>query len=187
MRNVRGAVCGCISACDADREAGLIITGRYDRNNAVTNTRLVSVNQATKVLRTCIGNDFEDDVRASRASYDGPTRFDIALSENEFALGVGELLFELVALIEDGGKRLDHLVGPDLKKLGRLAHALILRGEIGARPLAGQRLDTAHAWGNAGFANDLKQSDITGAAHMGSTAKLDGIGLIGLLALRAHA
>ena len=47
--------------------------------------------------------------------------------------------------IEDGGKTPDHLVGRNLEQPGRLAHALDLRVEIGARGAAGQRLDAADA------------------------------------------
>ena len=61
-----------------------------------------------------------------------------------------------------------------------LAHAGILRGEIRARGLAGQRLDAAHAGGDRAFADDLEQADIAGAAHMGAAAELDRIGAAAL-------
>ena len=79
--------------------------------------------------------------------------------------------------------------GADLQKFRGLAHAGILRGEIGAGALARERLDAAHAGGNRAFADDLEQADIAGAAHMSAAAQLDRIGMLGLgarLAL-AHA
>ena len=78
--------------------------------------------------------------------------------------------------------RVDHLVGRDLEQLGRLAHALVLRGEIGARAIAGQRLDAADAGGDRAFADDLEQADIAGAPHMRAAAELDRISWPALLA-----
>ena len=101
-------------------------------------------------------------------------------AERELALGVGELLLELPPLIEDGGEPLDHLVGADLEQLRRLAHALILRREIRARALAGERLDAADARSNRALANDLEQADIAGPPHMRAAAQLDGVSVIGL-------
>ena len=79
------------------------------------------------------------------------------------------------------------VVGTDFEQLRRLAHFFVLRGEIGPRRIAGQRLDAANAGGDRGLGDDLEQTDIAGAANMRAAAKLDGIGAVGLGALVGHA
>ena len=87
----------------------------------------------------------------------------LAAAKRDLALRVRQLALELAALVDDGRKPLDHFVGSDLEQLGRLAHALVLRGEIAARGIAGQRLDAADAGGDRALADDLEQADIAGA------------------------
>ena len=110
-----------------------------------------------------------------------------AAAKGKLALRVGQLTLELAALVDDRGEPLDHLVGRDLEQLGRLAHALVLRGEIGPRRLARQRLDAAHAGGDRALADDLEQADIAGAPDMGAAAQLDGISVSGALAVGVDA
>ena len=100
-----------------------------------------------------------------------------AAAKRKLALRLGKLLLELPPLIENRGEPVDHLVGRYLEQLGRLAHALILLGEVASRALPGQRLDAADAGGDGAFANDLEETDIAGAVHMGAAAELDGIGM----------
>ena len=82
---------------------------------------------------------------------------------------------------------MNDFVGGNFQQLGRLAHALVLLGEIGPRRVAGQRLDAAHAGSDRALAHDLEDADIAGAPDMGAAAQLDGISVAGPPALGIHA
>ena len=171
---------------DADHEAGLAFLGHTDNgDHARAKLTLGVIHKPAQILgRNVLQRAGKELHRPKIADHRGCVGRRTP-AKGKLALGIGELFFELAALIEKGGEPLDHLVGADFEQLRSLAHAGVLRGEIRACPLPSQRLDAADAGGNRALAHDLEQADIAGAPHMGAAAKLDGISVISLRARRA--
>src|SRR4030067_890795 len=103
--------------------------------------------------------------------------------------GGGWLASARGALDDRGGETVNDFAGGNFQQLGRLAHALVLLGEIGPRRVAGQRLDAAHAGSDRALAHDPEDGDIARAPDMGAAAQLDGISVAGppALGIPAHA
>ena len=142
------------------------------------------VDQAAQILRRDAVDDAGEQLHAIQLADEIVGRAAAAAAtKRDLALRVRQLALELAALVDDGRQPLDHFVGSDLEQLGRLAHAIILRGEIEARGIAGQRLDAADAGGDRALAHDLEQADIAGPPDMRAAAELDGISVAGALAV----
>ena len=140
---------------DADHEAGLALLADADNgDDARAQLLLGVVDQAAQILRRDAVDDAGEQLHpcqlADRECRAAPPPLPPPSASSRLASA--KLALELAALVDDGREPLDHLVGGDLEQLGRLAHALILRGEIEARGLAGQRLDAADAGGDRALA-----------------------------------
>ena len=59
-----------------------------------------------------------------------------------------------------------------MTRSARRSQGLLLLLHQGDRPLAGDRLDAAHAGGDAGLLHDLEQADVAGGLDMGAAAQL---------------
>ncbi len=97
-----------------------------------------------------------------------------AAAHRELLLRVGQLALELAcARRASCAMRAGHVFERHFKfrrrRLGELDH--VLRGL--ARGRAGQRLDAAHAGGDAAVGDDGDQADVAGAPHMRAAAQLD--------------
>ena len=64
------------------------------------------------------------------------------------------------------------LAGGAAEQARGFVEALLLVGDVVERALPGQRLDAAHAGGDAAFGDDLEQADVAGAADVGAAAQL---------------
>src|SRR5690606_16540329 len=96
-----------------------------------------------------------------------------ATAEGELPLRIRELPLEQAAFLDHLLHAVHHLVRLRPQQPGQLAHARLLGNEIGARAVAGQRLDAAHAGRARALGNDVDQSDVAGARDVGSAAQLD--------------
>ena len=185
---IDGVVRGGEVGGDADHETGLAFLADADNgDDAGAHLLLAVVDQPAQILRRHAVHHAGEQLDIAELAHRRGRRRTRAAAKRQLAFGVGQLAFELAALVDDGGQALDDLVGRDLQQLGRLAHALVLGGEIGARGLAVSASMRRTPEATALSLTILSRPISPVRRDMGAAAQLDGISVAGPFAVGVHA
>src|SRR3954468_1683642 len=165
---------------DADDDAGLAVAGDADdRDDARAEALLALVGEALEVAHL----DAREGARHELHAADVADRIAAAgAAHRELAPRLGELALEPALVLDQGRQALRRLLDRRLEEAGDRMQLAALGREVAARPIAGHRLEPAHARGDGALRDDGDDTDVAGAACMGAAAELDREGPVGALA-----
>ncbi len=137
----------------ADREPRLAVLGDADdRDDTGADLLLAVIDEPAQILRIeALHRACEKLDVADVADGIALLRRAAAATEGKLTLGVGQLLFEDFAFLDEVLQPFDEVFGTRLQYARGFADALILLIEIRARPLARQCFDAAYACGAVTF------------------------------------
>src|SRR6185436_13456355 len=93
-------------------------------------------------------------------------------ASGQASLEVGELLLELLLLVEELLQALRQLERRDLEEARRLAERGLLLPDVAERVLARHRLDAPDAGRHRAFVHDLEEPDLAGGVQVNPAAQL---------------